>query len=101
MNGVAYQIAGVMPESFDLTTDSEELWTPIAFTPAQRAMHDEHYLAVYGRLKPGVDASADAGEARRGGRRACVTIFRKTTRPSASARCRSSSSSSATSGSGC
>ena len=43
-----------MPESFDLTTDSEELWTPIAFTPQQRAMHDEHYLTVYGRLKPGV-----------------------------------------------
>ena len=54
MNGANYQIAGVMPASFDLTSDSEELWTPIAFTPAQRAMHDEHYLTVYGRLKPGV-----------------------------------------------
>jgi len=54
MNGATYQIAGVMPASFDLTSDSEELWTPIAFTPAQRAMHDEHYLSVYGRLKPGV-----------------------------------------------
>jgi len=54
MNGAAYRIAGVMPASFDLTSDSEELWTPIAFTPAQRAMHDEHYLSVYGRLKPGV-----------------------------------------------
>jgi putative ABC transport system permease protein len=53
MNGVAYQITGVMPASFDLTSDSEELWMPIAFTPAQRAMHDEHYLSVYGRLKPG------------------------------------------------
>ena len=54
MNGATYQIAGVMPEAFDLTTDSEELWTPIAFTPEQRAMHDEHYLTVYGRLKPGL-----------------------------------------------
>jgi putative ABC transport system permease protein len=54
MNGVTYQVVGVMPESFDLTTDSEELWTPIAFTAAQRAEHDEHYLSVYGRLKPGV-----------------------------------------------
>jgi predicted permease len=52
MNGVAYEIVGVMPEAFDMSIDSEELWTPIAFTPAQRAMHDEHYLAVYGRLKP-------------------------------------------------
>src|SRR3954454_7926043 len=54
MNGVVYQIAGVMPESFDLTTDSEELWTPIAFTDKQKATHDEHYLSIYGRLKPGV-----------------------------------------------
>jgi predicted permease len=54
MNGVNYTITGVMPESFDLTTDSEELWAPIAFTAEQRAMHDEHYLTVYGRLKPGV-----------------------------------------------
>jgi putative ABC transport system permease protein len=54
MNGVTYQIIGVMPEAFDLTTDSEELWTPIAFTAVQRAEHDEHYLTVYGRLKPGV-----------------------------------------------
>ena len=53
MNGVTYQIAGVMPESFDMTTDTEELWTPIAFTPAQRVLHDEHYLSVYGRLKAG------------------------------------------------
>ncbi len=54
MNGVTYEIVGVMPDWFDLSIDSEELWTPIAFTDAQRAMHDEHYLAVYGRLKPGV-----------------------------------------------
>jgi putative ABC transport system permease protein len=54
MNGVPYHILGVMPESFDLTADSEELWAPIAFTPQQRATHDEHYLTVNGRLKPGV-----------------------------------------------
>ena len=53
MNGVNYAVTGVMPATFDLTTDSEELWTPIAFTPEQRVFHDEHYLLVYGRLKPG------------------------------------------------
>jgi predicted permease len=53
MNGATYQIAGVMPESFDMTTDTEELWMPIAFTPEQRVLHDEHYLSVYGRLKAG------------------------------------------------
>jgi predicted permease len=69
VNGAAYQIVGVMPESFDLTTDSEEMWTPIAFTPEQGAMHDEHYLTVYGRLKPGatrqqVQSKLDAVAAR-------------------------------------
>src|SRR5580765_7459373 len=53
MNGASYTVVGVMPASFDLTSDSEELWAPIAFTPAQRAMHDEHYLTINGRLKPG------------------------------------------------
>ena len=53
MNGTTYTVAGVMPQSFDLTTDSEELWAPIAFTPDQKVLHDEHYLAVYGRLKAG------------------------------------------------
>ena len=51
MNGVSYTVLAVMPQSFDLTTDSEELWTPIAFTPAQKVLHDEHYLTVYGRLR--------------------------------------------------
>ena len=62
MNGAAYQIAGVMPESFDLTSDSEELWTPTAFTPAQRAMHDEHYLTVYGRLPAGISRQQIQGK---------------------------------------
>ena len=53
MNGVSYTVLAVMPQSFDLTSDSEELWTPIAFTPAQKVFHDEHYLTVYGRLRPG------------------------------------------------
>src|SRR3954471_10379760 len=49
-----YTIIGVMPPSFDFTADAEALWTPIAFTPERKAMHDEHYLSVYARLRPGV-----------------------------------------------
>ncbi len=49
-----YTVIGVMPASFDFTADAEALWVPIAFTPERKAMHDEHFLAVYGRLKPGV-----------------------------------------------
>jgi putative ABC transport system permease protein len=54
MNGEPYTVLGVMPPSFDLTAESEELWVPIAFTPERKAMHDERYLVVVGRLKDGV-----------------------------------------------
>src|SRR2546428_7261391 len=62
MNGIPYVVAGVMPASFDLTSDSEELWVAIAFTPERKAMHDEHYLTVYGRLKQGVSPQQALGQ---------------------------------------
>jgi predicted permease len=49
-----YTVIGVMPAAFDFTSDAESLWVPIAFTPERKAMHDEHYLTVLGRLRPGV-----------------------------------------------
>ena len=64
MNGSKYTVVGVMPASFDLTSDSEELWVPIAFTPERKAMHDEHYLTVYGRLKEGASPQQALGELR-------------------------------------
>src|SRR3954467_7662675 len=54
LDGRPYTVIGVMPASFDFTADAEALWVPIAFTPERKAMHDEHYLDVYGRLSPGV-----------------------------------------------
>ena len=53
LNEQPYEIIGVMPAAFDYTVDREELWVPIAFTAQRKAMHDEHYLQIYGRLKPG------------------------------------------------
>jgi putative ABC transport system permease protein len=49
-----YTVIGVMPSSFDFTAEAESLWIPIAFSPERKAMHDEHYLDVQGRLRPGV-----------------------------------------------
>src|SRR3954467_9939388 len=49
-----YSIIGVMPASFDFTAGADALWIPIAFTPERKAMHDEHYLSVYARLRDGV-----------------------------------------------
>jgi len=48
-----------MPKSFDPLLEKSELWVPAAYTPAQLANHDLHYLNVIGRLKPGVQL-ADA-----------------------------------------
>jgi predicted permease len=53
LNGRPYQVVGVMPPSFDFTAQTEELWVPVAFTAERKAMHDEHYLTVYGRLRGG------------------------------------------------
>jgi putative ABC transport system permease protein len=54
LGGLPYTIVGVMPPHFDLTSDSEELWVPIAFTPERKAMHDEHYLTIVARPKTDV-----------------------------------------------
>jgi putative ABC transport system permease protein len=49
-----HTVIGVMPASFDFTSDAESLWAPIAFTAERKAMHDEHFLSVYARLRPRV-----------------------------------------------
>jgi putative ABC transport system permease protein len=54
IDGLPRRVIGVMPRSLDYTLYDEELWVPIAFTPERLAEHDEHYLTVLGRLKPGV-----------------------------------------------
>ena len=54
IDGVPRRVIGVMPRTLDYTVLDEELWLPSAFTPAQLSEHDEHFLTVLGRLKPGV-----------------------------------------------
>jgi predicted permease len=61
LNAVAFTVIGVMPAAFDLTVAAEEIWTPIALTPAQLASHDSHELTVIGRLAP--DISVDQARA--------------------------------------
>jgi putative ABC transport system permease protein len=54
VNGLPTTVVGVMPKSFDPLLSKSNLWVPAAFTPAQLAEHDDHYLNVMARLKPGV-----------------------------------------------
>jgi len=62
LNGLPYRVLGVMPERFDRLAQRADLWVPIAFTPARKAVQDEHYLTVTGRLRDGV-SPAQAEEA--------------------------------------
>jgi putative ABC transport system permease protein len=64
LNAVNFTVIGVMPPGFDLTSDWEELWTPVAFTREQIATHDDHYLEVIGRLAPGVSIEQARAELR-------------------------------------
>ena len=62
LNERPYDVIGVMPARFDYTADGMELWVPIAFTAERKAMHDEHYLLVAGRLKRDATVEQALGE---------------------------------------
>ena len=53
LSGVSREVIGVMPASFD-TPENPELYVPMAFTPERRALYDEHFLRLFGRLREGV-----------------------------------------------
>ncbi|MGC1414561.1 MAG: ABC transporter permease [Candidatus Acidiferrum sp.] len=62
INGMPTTVLGVMPKSFDPVLNNTELWVPAAFTPTQLADHDDHYLNVMGRLKPGISSAQAQSE---------------------------------------
>ncbi|HEV2487099.1 MAG TPA: ABC transporter permease [Terracidiphilus sp.] len=61
MNGQNFLVAGVMPPNFRFP-DFAQMWTPMAWTDAQRAVRGEHHYLVIGRLKPGVDVAQAQAE---------------------------------------
>jgi putative ABC transport system permease protein len=62
INGLPYTVAGVMPNSFDPLLSKTDLWTPAGFSSQQLANHDDHFLNVIGRLKPGVSLAQAQSE---------------------------------------
>ena len=62
LNGLPYTVIGVMPRTFDPLLLNSALWVPEAFSPQQLADHDDHYLSVMGRLKPGVSLAQAQSE---------------------------------------
>ena len=66
LDGVSYQVIGVMPSSFRFpdpanfhaSIQGDQLWIPIALSPADLSNRGSHYLqGVMGRLKPHVTLS--------------------------------------------
>ena len=49
-----YTIVGVMPRGFAFPSPRAQIWTPVAFNPAERATRDTNFIDVVARLKPGV-----------------------------------------------
>jgi putative ABC transport system permease protein len=65
LNGEEYTVVGVMPASFSVTAwgvAGRDIWVPIAFTDAERAVRDNHNEAVIARLKPGVTVARAQAE---------------------------------------
>jgi predicted permease len=54
MDGEGYTVVGVMPQGFQFPDPDDQLWVPIALSPAELANRGSHYLRVVARLKPGV-----------------------------------------------
>jgi predicted permease len=54
IDGTPHTILGVMPASFDVMKNGDELWLPLALTPDQSTSFGEHFLDVIGRVRPGV-----------------------------------------------
>ena len=57
INNAPYLVVGVMPKTFQFLEDYVGLWVPAAFT-SEELTHDAHYLAVAGRMKPGLTDSS-------------------------------------------
>src|SRR4029434_5804394 len=45
LNGEKYNVIGVMPASFQFLDSKVGMWVPIAFTSAELARRDRHYLS--------------------------------------------------------
>ena len=61
LNGEAHTVVGVAPRQFNMTARGPELWTPLVFTPEQRANYGTHAFPVIGRAEAGRHARRRTG----------------------------------------
>ena len=67
LDGRPSTIIGIMPRSFDVARESEDLWVPLALPPEASTRYSEHYILVFARLRDNVtlgqaEAAATASE---------------------------------------
>jgi len=65
LDGEGHTVLGIAPAGYDMTRATPQLWTPLVFSPAQRANYGAHALIVMARLKPGVTRDAAQGDLER------------------------------------
>ena len=61
LDGLPYLVAGVMPANFRFP-DFAQMWTPLAWTDAEKAIRGNHNYMVIARLKPRVDVNQAQAE---------------------------------------
>jgi len=54
LDGESYSIVGVMPPGFRFPDPDDQLWAPMALSPAELSNRGSHFLLVFARLKPEV-----------------------------------------------
>lgn len=59
-----FTVIGVMRPEFSFPNRRTEIWTPVAFTPADLAQRSSHFLMCVARLKPGVTVEQASAEMR-------------------------------------
>jgi putative ABC transport system permease protein len=61
LDGASYDIVGVMAKDFNFP-QGEEIWRPLALTPAEQTLRSQHYIMPVTRLKAGVTLREAAAE---------------------------------------
>ena len=54
LDGKLYRVIGIAPPEFEFPAANTEMWTPLSFSAADRANHEDRRLSVIARLKPGI-----------------------------------------------
>jgi predicted permease len=62
LDGETYTITGVMQPGFHFPDIDDQLWTPMALSPADLNNRGGHFLQIFARMKPGVTLSQAQAE---------------------------------------